>query len=174
MATKSQIRAYAQANNCSREEAKQHFANQANQTTTTLRILAIRHCKDGVNEFASYAIDVNENHKRDKSRLLEAICCNDWLHTPPVQPIADYLVKTNAYNTLKMFSQDFYGWTINFHEVDEQLSAMRGEKVYSCRIIHPVDKEEWDKLNDDIRKTYSEDPSLSLQTGKHETVDYHI
>jgi len=174
MATKIEIRNYANRNNVSMAEAKQHFINLASSPTATIKIIALRHCEDGNQEFAVFEAAVNENHKRNKDDLLRAICLTDWAHTPPCQPIIDYLVKTNTYNTIKMLvNTNVYAYVINFHEVDKEMTAIKGEKRFSCRVIHTIsDKAEWDKYTAQLEKDINDDPNMSLQKGMLNVVDF--
>ena len=96
-------------------------------------ILAIRHCEDGQTEFAYYGADYLKP-KNDKNALLRHICLKDWGHNPPAGLIAEYLFQTT---TFKMFGDnpDIESFVINFYEVDDEMTAKRGEKAYSCRHI---------------------------------------
>ena len=97
-------------------------------------ILAIRHCEDGQTEFAYFGGASYHKPKNDKKALLRHICLNDWGHNPPAGHIVDYLWQTTTFN---MFGDQpgVESFVINFYEVDDERSAIAGEKVYSCRHI---------------------------------------
>jgi len=104
----------------------------------TFSILAIRHTECGSREMvcfqASYAKPVH-----NKKDLLAYICLKDWLHTPPVGAITDYLFQTNTFAMTEQFG--ITGYEINFYEVDDELTAKNGNKTYSCRLIVGCDAE---------------------------------
>jgi hypothetical protein len=100
---------------------------------TTVRFLAVRHCEDGEREFA-FAEATLGKPVNSKNALLHHICMNDWVHTPPVDAIAEYLVQTNTYAMMKQFNPDA-AYVINFYEVDKEFSIREGKKTYSCRDI---------------------------------------
>ena len=96
-------------------------------------ILAVRHCEDGQVEFAYFGADYHKP-KNDKGALLRHICLKDWVHTPPAGLIADYLWQTTTFKMLGD-NPNVESFVLNFFEVDDEMTAKRGEKAYSCRHI---------------------------------------
>jgi hypothetical protein len=121
------------------------------------KILAIRHTADGQQEFCAFEISIN-GVLNDKNALLHHICVKDWLHTPPTDAIGEYLLQTNTYKEFKSKGIDATAWIINFHELDHEATARRGEKTYSCRLIMAIPEENWreavelykDSLDDNV------------------------
>ena len=108
--------------------------------TPSLNILAIRHLKNGQSEFCSFTVQ-NPSTSLTRDQLLNQICVNEWLHNPPVNEIAAYLMKTDAYQSIKRMINAF-GYVINFYELDTANSP-----AYSCReIMAARNKEDWNIL----------------------------
>lgn len=129
-------------------------------TKTTVRFLAIRHCEDGEREFA-FAEATLGKPVNNKNALLRHICMNDWVHNPPVDAIAEYLIQTNTYQTMKQFNPDA-GYIINFHEVDAEYTRQLGQKTYACREIV--------SMGNDALKDYAHKFAEELKAGK----DYSV
>ena len=128
------------------------------------QILAIRHCEDGSKEFAYFAA----NHKKPtvpKDQLLSYICLKDWIHNPPTAAIADYLWQTNTFNMLESF-QGAEAFEINFHEFDAERSAIRGEKVCSCRMIVGGTKSSVNQRALELKDTLAKTGEYSIKTGE--------
>jgi len=124
---------------------------------TTVRIFAIRHCENGEKEFAHGEVSLGKP-VNDKTALLRRICMNDWLHNPPMDEIAEYLIQSNSYKTFSAFGTNTaHGFVINFYEVDEEFSRKTGEKTYSCRAIIGMPKNKLDdyayKFADELKAT---------------------
>lgn len=127
---------------------------------TTVRFLAIRHCEDGEREFA-FAEATLGKPVNNKNALLRHICMNDWVHNPPVDAIAEYLIQTNTYAMMKQFNPDA-GYVINFYEVDKEFSLQAGQKTFSARDIMGMGKDEL--------KDYAHKFAEELKAGK----DYSV
>lgn len=148
-------------------QAKQRKAEIAalKASKTNIRFFAVRHCENGEKEFAHAEVTLGKP-VNGKNELLRHICLNDWLHNPPVEHIAEYLVQTNTY---KMFSQfnnsDAKGFVINFYEVDEEYSRQVGQKAHSAREIMAMPVE--------AVKDYAEKVSAELKaTGEYSVKEY--
>ena len=119
------------------------------------KILAIRHCEDGSKEFAYFGAEY-EKPTHNKADLLNYICCKDWVHKAPAGAIADYLWQTT---TFAMLGKADYveGFEINFQEYDKEISARKGEKVYSCRRVvastAEIIEQRAHQLKDELAKT---------------------
>ena len=127
-------------------------------------ILAIRHCEDGSKEFAYFAA----NYKKPtvpKDQLLPYICLKDWVHNAPTAAIAEYLWQTNAFNMLESF-QGAEAFEINFYEVDAERSAIKGQKVYSCRMIVGGTKSSVNERAIELKDTLSKTGEYSIKTGE--------
>lgn len=146
-------------------QAKQRQAeiNALKASKTTVRFFAIRHCENGEKEFVFAEASVGKP-VNNKNALLRHICVNDWLHTPPAGEIAEYLLQTNTYQTMKMFQPDA-AYVINFYEVDKEFSQKTGQKTYACRDIIGMSK---DKL-DAYARQYAEELKAS---GDYSVKDY--
>ena len=109
--------------------------------SSTLNIMAIRHLKNGQSEFCSFSINMQSVHA-SKSHLLNYICTNKWLHNPPVEAIAAYLLMTDTYRIFKETKLNVCGYIINFYEQDIVHS-----ETYSCRgILVANSQEKWNEL----------------------------
>jgi len=101
--------------------------------TLEVDILAIRHTRIGKPEFVYFTTDLGKT-KNPKDVLLHRICTRDWLHNPPSDNIAEYLVQTNTYQHTQLFGKEGdRAYVINFHEIDEEFTAKNGRPTYSCR-----------------------------------------
>ena len=119
---------------------------------TTVQFLAVRYCENGETEFAHAEVQMGKP-RNDKNSLLQHICMNDWVHTPPVQHIAEYLLQTKTYEMFSKFSNGDEGYIIHFYEVDEEFSRKNGQKTFSCRDIMSVPR---DALKEYARKLADE------------------
>jgi len=109
--------------------------------TLEVDILAIRHTRIGKPEFVYYTANLGKA-KNSKDALLHRICTRDWLHNPPCDHIAEYLVQTNTYQHTQLFGKDgSRAYVINFHEIDEEFTAKHGKPTYSCREIWCADRD---------------------------------
>ncbi len=128
-------------------------------------ILAIRHCEDGSQEFAYFAANYSKP-KNDKSALLNRICLNDWVHTPPAGNIAEYLFHTNTFAMTQQFP-NAQAYIINFFEVDKEFTAKEGKKSYSCRDIMMTSKQNADKYAEALRDELTQTGTYSVKTNHY-------
>ena len=124
-------------------------------------ILAIRHCQDGSTEFAHFAATY-EKPTLNKQDLLRYICMKDWLHTPPAGAIAHYLWQTNTFAMMEKFN-GAEAFIINFYEFDEEISARKGDKVFSCRKIMASNREGVQAYADQLGKEFAANPEYSVK-----------
>lgn len=130
---------------------------------TTVRFFAIRHCEDGQKEFAMSEVSFNSKQVNSKQALLREICLKDWLHTPPVGLIAEYLVQTTSYQVMgQMFNAEI-GYVINFHEVDQEMLALHNEKRYSCRRVTGMSQEKLAEYADKFAKELADTGDYSIK-----------
>ena len=155
MATKIELRNYAKTHNCSVAEAKEHFRKLAQDANTIdkLSIIGIRHTGDGGMEFFSAEFyDMPARPTNDKSSLLNHICCNDWVHNPPIDAVADYFLHTATYAEMNACGVNLseYVLLINFHEHDPD-----NHDLYSCRQIQGAPIETKDLILDRVMEQAS-------------------
>ena len=125
-----------------------------------VEFLAIRHLRDGTREFAHARIGFESNRLSDKGALLSLICRGDWLHNPPVDRIAEYLVQTNSYKMVTEFmseQRDGLGFIINFFESDPERP-----ETYSCRFIHTMPTESLRAQAQEMAAELADDPEYSV------------
>ena len=119
-------------------QAKQRSAEIAacKAAPKTVHFFAIRHHQDGLPEVVRAQVQLTPNRLNNKNFLLREICLKDWLQTPPVEYIAEYLLQTTSYQLMEQqqFQMTDRGYVINFHEVDQALS-INGDSQYSCRAV---------------------------------------
>jgi hypothetical protein len=119
-------------------QAKQRSAEIAalKAAPTTVHFFAIRHTQYGFKQVVRAQVQLTPNRLNNKKALLREICLKDWLHTPPVEYIAEYLLQTTSYQLMaqQQFQMTDRGYVINFHEVDQELSN-DGLTQYSCRQV---------------------------------------
>ena len=146
-------------------QAKQRQAeiNALKAQLTTVRFFAIRHCEDGQKEFALSEVSFNTKLVNNKAALLREICLKDWLHTPPVGLIAEYLVQTTSYQVMAQMNNADIGYVINFHEVDQEMSALRNEKRYSCRQIMGMTRAKLDTYAAEFAKQLNDTGEYSVK-----------
>ena len=124
-------------------------------------ILAIRHCQDGSKEFAHFAATYKKP-TLNKNDLLTYICMKDWLHTPPAGAIAEYLWQTNTFAMMEKFN-GAEAFIINFYEFDKEISARKGDKVYSCREIMAGSRERVQAHADQLAKELAANSEYSVK-----------
>jgi hypothetical protein len=124
-------------------------------------ILAIRHCEDGSTEFTHFAATYAKP-TLNKNDVLSYICMKDWLHTPPVAAIAEYLWQTNTFAMMEQFG-GAEAFTINFYEYDPEISARKGDKVCSCREIMASDRQGVQAYADQLAKEFAVNPEYSVK-----------
>lgn len=130
---------------------------------TTVRFLAIRHTEDGEREFCHGEVNIGKP-VNSKNALLQHICMNHWLHTPPMGEIAEYLIQTRTYEDIKMFNKEKeQAYVINFYEVDSEISAKIGKKSYSCRQIWAMSPEKVKEYADLLAKELGENSEYSVK-----------
>lgn len=146
-------------------QAKQRRAEieQLKSKLTKVSFFAIRHCEDGSKEFALSEVSFNLKDASDKTALLREICLKDWVHTPPVGLIAQYLVQTTSYQVMGQLQNANIGYVINFHEVDEQRSS-KGEKRYSCRHIMGLSQDDLKNYADKFSQELNATGEYSIKT----------
>jgi len=104
-------------------------ANKVQPSVAPIKILAVRHCADGNQEFVSFQGNIGKSFN-SKDALLRHICLKNWVHTPPAAQIEEYVGQTQAYAMFKQMGMNFAGIELHFYEVDEDRP-----NTYSCRQI---------------------------------------
>jgi hypothetical protein len=120
-------------------------------------VIALRHLTDGTFEMVSFQAVLPAKGKNDKSALLEAICCKDWLHTPPVDFIIDYLLQTKSYQGAGQ-----YGYLINFYEPGADEDAPVG--AHSCRLIAAYQAERHAEIQENFMNEMKQNKLMSVKT----------
>jgi len=134
---------------------------QLKASTLEIEFLAIRHCEDGLEEFFSAQCKVPQKPKIDKNSLLPYICLKPWLHTPPGYAVAEYLIQTK---TFEMFNDTTeYGYVINFYEVDQEITARKGQRSYSCREIMVVPRHSMKAVAEAKHKQHENNPNMDIK-----------
>ncbi len=122
-----------------------------------LEILAIKHYPDSRPEMVHYNIQIPAATKNNRDHLLAYICQREWLHNPPAQAIAEYLLQTKSYEMFSQFNPD-NGYIINFHKSDPDRP-----NTHSCRDIIATPREALKEMAHDMGKEFAQDSEYSVK-----------
>ena len=166
MATKKEIRNYAEKHNITREEARKYFIDEAikRNKVEVKQFLAIRHMSNGLKEmsffacnekeilknFKQFTSEQNMSEQEARNQMLGFITQQRWNHCENhAFALSAYAVTSNSYQMMKDMIDADKCLVMNFYEQEN-----------SCRHCYIIDKDDAINQIEDYKKSANIDVAV--------------